>query len=83
MSMDDFYLTERTMNLRVAAEMKDAEASRLASIAMPEGLARHRVCCAALIWLGSRLVTWGHKLEDRYGNPPTSQLPRTAGHIPS
>jgi hypothetical protein len=32
----------------------------------------NRVLCRALSWLGSRLVTWGKGLQERYGTAATS-----------
>lgn len=81
MSLDDFYLSGRTMNLRVAGEKKEAEASRLASIAMEGRERSHRFCCGALSWLGSRLVAWGRRLESRYSQAPSTPTPQPANRL--
>ncbi len=81
MSLDDFYLAGRMMNLQVAGELKDAEASRLASIAMAGREQSRRFCCGVLAWLGYRLIAWGQGLEDRYSDAPSSPVPQSANHL--
>ena len=81
MSFDDFYLAGRTMNLHVAGELKDAEASCLASIVLAGRKRSHRFCCGALAWLGNHLVAWGQGLENRYSNVPSSPAPQSANHL--
>jgi hypothetical protein len=76
MSLDDFYLARRTMKLRVAGELRDAEASRLAQTATAGQERSHRFYCGALAWLGGCLVSWGQRLQERSSaatSPPVSQ----------
>ncbi len=81
MSLDDFYLAGRTMNLHVAGELKDAEASRLASVAMAGRAPRRRFCRGVLAWLGYRLIAWGQGLEDHYSNVPSTPVSHSANHL--
>lgn len=81
MSFDDFYLAGRTMNMRVAGEQKDAEASRLASMAMAGHERSHRLCCGAMSWLGRRLIAWGQSLETRYSQASSAPVPQSAKHL--
>jgi hypothetical protein len=80
-SLDDFYLAGRTMNLRVAGEHEDAEASRLASMAMAGRERSQRLCCGAMSWLGRRLITWGQSLEARYSQASSAPVPQSAKHL--
>jgi hypothetical protein len=81
MSLDDFYLAGRTMNMRVAGELSDAESSRLASIALTGRDKTQRLYCGAMSWLGRRLIAWGKRLEARYRQASSASVPQSAKHL--
>ena len=81
MSLDDFYLAGRTMNMRVAGELRDAESSRLASIALAGREKSQRLCCGAMSWLGRRLIAWGQGLEAHYSQAPSVPVTQSAKHV--
>ena len=69
MSIDDFYVTERTMYMNVSDEHEAAETRNLADLARADRPRVQRVCCAGLVWLGKHLMRWGQGLVQRYGTP--------------
>jgi hypothetical protein len=83
MSLDDFYLAGRTMNMRVAGELRDAESSRLAGIALAGREKSQRLCCGAMSWLGRHLIAWGRVLEARYSQASSAPAPQSAKHLSS
>ena len=46
---------------------REAELERLARQALKGQPRKQMVHCKVLSWLGSRLATWGVKLQERYG----------------
>ena len=52
---------------RYADLLREAETERLIRQAMGRGQAHGRFHCRALSWLGHHLVTWGCRLQERYG----------------
>jgi hypothetical protein len=74
MSFDDFFLAERTMQMRVDEELSQADGQRLVRLARP----RHRPWLfrqgrLVLCELGYLLVVLGARLEE-YGLPPSQPL---------
>lgn len=47
--------------------LREAEKERLIRQMLPGGEKRDRFYRRALIWLGRLLVTWGYRLQERYG----------------
>jgi hypothetical protein len=45
----------------------EAETERLIRQVMGRGQTHGRFHCRALSWLGHHLVTWGYRLQERYG----------------
>ena len=81
MSMDDFYLAGRTMNLNVAGELREAEASRLARIAAAGRQTSRHFYCGVLAWFGTRLVSWGQHLQRRYSSATSSAVTQPANRL--
>jgi hypothetical protein len=83
MSCDDFYFAGRSMNMRVSDELRQAEGRGLARLALAGRERSHNFYCDALGWLGTRLVTWGSHLEERYSSSISAPVPQSANHLTS
>jgi hypothetical protein len=81
MSLDDIYLAGRTMNLNVAEELHEAESSRLARIATAGRDKGHRFYCGVLAWFGTRLISWGQRLQERYSGTTSSPVARPVNRL--
>lgn len=69
------------MNLRVAEELHDAEASRMARIATAGREKGYRFYCGVLVWFGTRMVRWGQRLQARYSSTAPVSLRRSANRL--
>ena len=47
--------------------LREAKQERLALQGLAGRNSRARFYCRAMSWLGSRLVAWGRRLQERYG----------------
>jgi hypothetical protein len=47
-------------------QAREAAHARLIRQVRVEPTVRRRVCCAALVWAGRRMVAWGQRLQERY-----------------
>lgn len=80
MSLDDFYLVEKSMRLGVEEGRREAKESGLAHLAQA-GKASHRFSSQrALGRIGRRLVAWGEGLQQRYGPRSAGARSRPASH---
>jgi hypothetical protein len=51
---------------RSADRLREAQRDRLARLALAGHRRHDRFYCRALTWLGSRLIAWGWRLQERY-----------------
>ena len=52
--------------------LREADRERIIRQALAGRDRRNHFYCQALTWLGDRLVTWGSRLQERYGPAPTA-----------
>ena len=83
MSLDDFYLVEKSMYLNVGDELHSAETRSLAKLARAGRAHTSRFVCGMLVWLGGRLVRWGQQLQQQHGSAAPVSGRQSASHLAS
>jgi len=70
------YIYELAAKARRQELLREAEQERLARRALAGRRTRQTTMCRMLAWLGGRLVTWGHALQERFAaERPFERLP--------
>lgn len=75
MSSSELYVSEVTMHNRLQERRSQHEASRTARRMREDLNSGNRLTSPLLGWVGSRLVSWGSRLQERYSVAAATRQP--------